>query len=136
MIRRAFFIALAVALTAISTQAQVRDSLALTLTDAVTRALQTGDEARIAKAFTDATRAQVTTALSAGLPQIRLTGSRTRQIESARATAVNNILSQPLTNNVTATISQPNFQGGRVLAGMRAAGALKNAAQLSESETR
>src|SRR6266540_1868560 len=95
-----------------------RDTIPLTLPDAVARALVSGDETRAAAAQVDIADAQVTIARSLGLPQLRLNGTDTHVIQSARAQAVGSIFNQPYTYNANATLSQPLFQGGRVVAGM------------------
>ncbi len=111
-----------------------RDTIPLTLPDAVARALVSGDETRAAAAQVDVADAQVTIARSAGLPQLRLNGSDTHVIQSARAQAVGSIFNQPYTYNANATLSQPLFQGGRVVAGMRAARDVKTSTRLDASE--
>ena len=112
-----------------------QDTLALSLAEAVGRALRTGDEARAAAARTDVTDAQVTIARAAGLPQLRLTGNQSRVFESARASAVGAIFNQPYTYTANAVFSQTLFQGGRVAAGASAARSLRNASRLDETET-
>ncbi|MDO8502937.1 MAG: TolC family protein [Gemmatimonadaceae bacterium] len=115
--------------------AGVADSVALSLPDAVSRALRAGDEARTAAALVDVTDAQVTIARASGLPQLRLTANQSHVFESARAAAVGAIFNQPNTYTTNATISQPLFQGGRVVAASRAASNLRGAARLDQTET-
>lgn len=110
------------------------DSVALSLPDALSRALRIGDEARAAAAQVDVTDAQVTIARAAGLPQLRLTSSQSHVYESARAAAVGAIFNQPNTYTSNATISQTLFQGGRVVAASRAASNLRNASRLDQTE--
>ena len=112
------------------------DSLRLSLADAVQRALRTSDEARLAKAQVDVAEAQVLTARSSALPQLRLNGTYTHQIENARAQAVGQIFNQPNTYNVNASHAQSFFQGGREYASMRAASRLRSSARLSADEAR
>src|SRR5688500_6704069 len=101
--------------------AGVRDTIALSLPAAVDRGLRLGDEARIAARQVDVADAQVTMARAAGLPQLRLNGSQSHVMQSARASAVGAIFNQPNTYTANATLSQTLFQGGRILAASRAA---------------
>src|SRR5512138_2500140 len=82
----------------VTTAPQV-DSISLTLPEAVDRAIRIGDESRTAAAQVDVADAQVTTARAAGLPQLRLNGSQSHVIQSARASAVGQIFNQPNTYN-------------------------------------
>src|SRR5688500_8029748 len=97
------------------------DTLALTLPAAVQRGLRLGDEARAAAYQVDVADAQVTIARASGLPQLRLNGSQSHVMQSARASAVGAIFNQPNTYTANATLSQTLFQGGRILAASRAA---------------
>ncbi len=116
--------------------AQRADTLSLSIQDAVTRALRVGDEARAASAQVEIADAQVTIARAAGLPQLRLSGSQSHVTESARAQAVGSIFNQPNTYTANANFSQALFQGGRIMAGSRAANAVRSAARLDEAETK
>ena len=111
------------------------DSIPLSLPQAVDRAIRIGDESRTAAAQIDVTNAQVTIARAAGLPQLRLNGSQAHVVQSARASAVGAIFNQPNTYTANATLSQTLFQGGKIIAGSRAASALRNAARLDQTET-
>lgn len=113
----------------------VRDTIALSLPDAVARGLRLGDEARAAATQVNVADAQVTIARAAGLPQLRLNGSQSHVMQSARASAVGSIFNQPNTYTANATLSQTLFQGGRILAASRAARHVRAAARLDESET-
>ncbi|HEX2723532.1 MAG TPA: TolC family protein [Gemmatimonadaceae bacterium] len=119
----------------IAARAESPDTVALSLPEAVTRALRIGDEARAAEAQVEVTDAQVTIARAAGLPQVRLSTSQSHVYESARAAAVGAIFNQPNTYTANATISQALFQGGRVVAGSRAASSLRRASRLDQTET-
>ena len=110
------------------------DSVALSLPDALSRALRSGDEARAAQAPVDVTDAQVTIARASGLPQLRVNANQSHVYESARAAAVGSIFNQPNTYTANATLSQTLFQGGRVVAGSRAASKLRNASRFDETE--
>lgn len=112
------------------------DSLPLSLAESVDRALRTSDEARLAAAQVDVAEAQVTAARAGALPQLRLNGSYTHQIENARAQAVGQIFNQPNTYNVNANLSQTFFQGGREFAALRGASRLRSASRLTEQESR
>src|SRR5215210_4355229 len=79
--------------------AQRADTLALSLGDAITLALRTGDEARLAAAEIDVTEAQLTQARAGVLPQLRLNSSYQRVFESARGQAVGRFFNQPNTYN-------------------------------------
>lgn len=116
--------------------AQAGDSATLTLETAISRALQLGDEVRMAAARTDVADAQVTVARAAGLPQLRLNAAQTHVMESARAHAVGSIFNQPNTYVANLNVSQSVFQGGRVIASARAAGRVRAASAAEESETR
>ena len=110
------------------------DSVSLSLPDAVSRALRSGDEARAAAAQIDVTDAQVTIARAAGLPQLRINANQSHVYESARAAAVGQIFNQPNTYTANATLTQALFQGGRILAGAKAASRLRNASRYDQTE--
>jgi outer membrane protein len=110
------------------------DSVSLSLPDAISRALRSGDEARAAAAQIDVTDAQVTIARASGLPQLRANINQSHVYESARAAAVGSIFNQPNTYTAQAILSQSLFQGGRVIAGSRAASQLRNAARMDQTE--
>jgi outer membrane protein TolC len=114
---------------------RVQDSVALSLPDAISRAIRTGDEARTAAAQVEVTDAQVTIARAAGLPQLRIQANQSHVFESARAAAVGQIFNQPNTYTANAILSQSLFQGGRVLAASRAASQLRTASRMDETET-
>ena len=114
--------------------AQSADSVSLSLPDAVSRALRSGDEARAAAAQINVTDAQVTIARAAGLPQLRVNANQSHVYESARAAAVGQIFNQPNTYTANATLSQALFQGGRIIAGARAASRLRSASRFDQTE--
>ena len=115
--------------------AAAADSVSLSLPDAISRAVRTGDEARAAAAQVDVTDAQVTIARASGLPQLRIQANQSHVFESARAAAVGQIFNQPNTYTANAQLSQSLFQGGRVVAASRAASNLRSASRLDETET-
>ncbi|HEX6574348.1 MAG TPA: TolC family protein [Gemmatimonadaceae bacterium] len=110
------------------------DSISLSLPDALSRALRQGDEARAAAAQVDVTDAQVTIARAAGLPQLRINANQSHVYESARAAAVGQIFNQPNTYTAQAQLSQALFQGGRIIAGAKAASRLRNASRFDQTE--
>jgi outer membrane protein TolC len=116
--------------------AQQPDTLRLSIRDAVARAMTSSEEVRLAGAQVDVTNAQLGVARSTVLPQLRLATTYTHVVESARAQAVGQIFNQPNTYNVTANFTQSLFQGGRALAGYRSASRLREAAKLTEEDTR
>ena len=117
-------------------QTERSDTLQLSIEQAVTRALSTSGESRLAAAEVDVAEAQITTARAAGLPQLRLNSAYTQVIENARATIVGQVFGQSFTYSANANLSQQIFQGGRVFAGSRAAGDVRRAARLDQIETR
>lgn len=134
MFARSLAVALCVAaVSASSASAQAADTLSLTLEDAIARALR-GEEVQAARAQIAAADAQVITARASGLPQLRLNGTYQHVFANARAQAVGQIFNQPNTYNVNANISQTVFQGGRFVAGFRAARAARSAARLTADE--
>lgn len=114
--------------------AQSPDSLALSLEDAIARAMRNGDETQMAQALVGVADAQILTARASGLPQLRLAYSYQHTFANARAQAVGQIFNQPNTYNGNANLSQSIFQGGRVFAGWRAASRLRGAARLNVQE--
>lgn len=119
-----------------SAAAQTRDSLPLSLEEAVTRTLQLGDEVLLARAQVELADAQLGMARASALPQLRINSNYTHVMENARAQAVGQIFNQPNTYNTNANLSQSLFQGGRVWAGLRSASRLRNAARLNADEAR
>ncbi|HEU4566008.1 MAG TPA: TolC family protein [Gemmatimonadaceae bacterium] len=112
------------------------DTLELSIADAVTLALRSGEEARIAAAQVQVAEAQATVARASALPQLRVNGTYTHVIENARAQAVGSIFNQPNTYNTNLNISQTLFQGGREISAIRAARRVREAARLDATETR
>jgi outer membrane protein TolC len=110
------------------------DTLALTLADAVARALQAGDEVQLAEAQLDATEAQITSARATALPQLRLQGGYTQVLENARATIVGALFGQNVNYNGNANVSVPLFQGGRAVGAIQGARAVRAASRESVVE--
>ncbi len=114
----------------------VGDTISLSLDAAVGRALQVGEEVRLAGAQVDVTRAQMVGARATALPQLRLSSTYSHQLENARAQAVGSIFGQSNTYNSGVNLSQTLFQGGRVVSAARAANRIGDAAVLTAEETR
>lgn len=130
---------IAVAFAALGSRAasgQRPDTLRLSIESAVDIALRTSDEARISAAQVAVADAQVGVARASGLPQLRLSSSYSHAWESARANAVGQVFNQPNTYNTNLNLSQTLFQGGRIVAGTRAASAVREASRLDEREAR
>lgn len=112
------------------------DAIALSLGDAVARALRLGDEVRQAEASVDATDAQVAIARSTALPQLRLAGAYQQVLENARATIVGSVFGQNYTYQGNAVLSQSLFQGGRIVGGLQAASRVRAASRFDLDEAR
>lgn len=112
------------------------DTVTLTFDAAVQRALRDGEEVRSALVSIDAADAQIGIARAAGLPQLRLNSGYSQVVENARATIVGSVFGQAYTYTANAQLSQPLFLGGRVVAGARAAGAVRGAARANTGEVR
>jgi outer membrane protein len=117
-------------------RAQTRDTLRLSVGDAVTRAINASQETRLAAASLEVADAQITTARATGLPQLRINGNYNQTIKNARAQIVSQVFGQPFSYNANANFSQALFQGGRIFAGIRAAGDTRNSLRNDLSETR
>jgi outer membrane protein TolC len=112
------------------------DTLRLSLEEAVTSGLRVADEVRLAAAQADIAEASVDAARASLLPQLRINSAYTRTFESARGNAVGSVFNQPNTYSASANVSQTLFQGGRLVATARAAGALAQASRLNAEEQR
>ena len=117
--------------------AQRADTVRISVDDALTRVLRESDEIRIGKAQVEVTGAQVTQARASGLPALNLRGGYTQQTRNARAAIVSaGIFGQNYSYTTTLSLTQPLFQGGRIFAGMRAAGDVREASRNNLLETR
>ncbi|HET9426492.1 MAG TPA: TolC family protein [Gemmatimonadaceae bacterium] len=114
----------------------MKDTLRLTIQSAVAQALAASDEVRISQAQIELADAQVTAARAAGIPQARLTSTYSHAYENARAQAVGSVFNQPNTYNTSLNLSQALFQGGRIIAGRRAAENTREAVRFDQRETR
>ncbi|MHB1263434.1 MAG: TolC family protein [Gemmatimonadaceae bacterium] len=112
------------------------DTARLSLPDAVGIALSSSDEVQQAIALTEIADAQVTTARAGALPQLRFNSGYTHQFANARAAIVGSVFNQPNSYAATFSLSQPLFQGGRLLAASRAATDVRAASRLTAAETR
>ncbi|HYW49994.1 MAG TPA: TolC family protein [Gemmatimonadaceae bacterium] len=121
---------------AVRNERPATDTLTLTFDTAVLRALREGEEVRAANASVDVADAQIGVARSTGLPQLRLNSTYSQVVENARANIVGSVFGQAFTYQANAQLSQPLFLGGRVLAGAKAAGAVRGAARASTAEVR
>jgi outer membrane protein TolC len=116
--------------------AQRGDTLRLSIGDAVRRAEVQGDAARLASAQLEITDAQLDLARATAFPSLRVTGGYVRSFRSARAQAVGRLFGQVNTYTVAGTFTQPVFQGGRAIYGIRAASRLRGAARLVAEDAR
>ena len=113
-----------------------RDTLRLSVDEAVAIALRQSDEVGLAAAQVDLAEAQYGAARANALPQLRFNGSYQHVYESARGNAVGSVFNQPNTYTGNANLSQTLFQGGRLVSATRAAGELHEAARYDEREQR
>jgi outer membrane protein TolC len=116
--------------------APVRDTLRLSVGEAVTIAMRQSDEVGLAAAQVDVADATFGAARANALPQLRISGAYTHVYQSARGQAVGSVFNQPNTYTVNANLSQTVFQGGKLLNGARAASASRDAVRFDEREQR
>ena len=137
---RALVLALVVLPAAVPAQSAgaggVRDTLRLSVEEAVTIALRESDEVGLAAAQVEVADAQYGAARANVLPQLRISGSYLHVYESARGSAVGAVFNQPNTYTANANLSQTLFQGGRLISAARAADELREAARYDEREQR
>jgi outer membrane protein TolC len=119
-----------------SSQASARDTVRLTLDQAVQLGLRQSDEVGLAAAQTEVADAQLANARSNVLPQLRLNGAYTHVYESARGQAVGQLFNQPNTYTFSTNLSQTLFQGGRLVSAVRAGSDVRQAAREDEQEQR
>jgi outer membrane protein TolC len=142
MLFRSCTIALALSITPFIARGQSvdgavgRDTLRLSVDDAVAIALRQSDEMGIAAAQIDVADAQYGAARANTLPQLRFSGSYLRVYESARGQAVGSVFNQPNTYISNANLSQTLFQGGKLVSATRAANDVRQAARYDEREQR
>lgn len=114
----------------------VRDTLRLSVDDAVAIALRQSDEVGVAAAQVDVADAQFGAARANALPQLRVNGAYLHTYQSARGQAVGAQFNQPNTYTANANLSQTLFQGGKLVSAARAANELRDAARFDEHEVR
>ena len=98
--------------------------------------LRQSDEIGLANAQIDVADAQFANARANALPQLRFNGSYTHVYESARGQAVGSFFNQPNTYTFSTNLQQTLFQGGRLVAAMRAGNHVRQAAREGEREER
>jgi outer membrane protein TolC len=136
MLLVAFALLPAVATAQSSGADAARDTLRLSVDDAVSIALRQSDEVGVAAAQVDLADAQYGAARANVLPQLRFNGAYLHVYESARGQAVGAQFNQPNTYTANANLSQTLFQGGRLISATRAANELREAARYDEREQR
>ena len=94
------------------------------------------DEVGLANAQIDLADAQYANARASALPQLRFNGAYTHVYESARGQAVGALFNQPNTYTFNTNLTQTVFQGGRLLAGIRAGNDVRQSAREDEREQR
>lgn len=138
---RALVLALAIAPATTSAAQGVgtdsgRDTLRLSVDDAVTIALRQSDEVGVAAAQVDVADAQYGAARANVLPQLRINGAYLHTYQSARGQAVGAQFNQPNTYTANANLAQTLFQGGKLVSAARAADEMRDAARFDEREVR
>src|SRR5829696_3132034 len=137
--RRTVALALLLVAAPLGAQGSVRaasDTLRLSLAQAVSIGLQQSDEIGLVSAQIDVADAQFASARANALPQLRFNGQYTHVYESARGQAVGQLFNQPNTYTFNTNLAQPLFQGGRLVAAMRAGNDVRRAAREDEREQR
>lgn len=114
----------------------MRDTMRLSVDEAVAIALRQSDEIGVAAAQIDVADAQYGAARANALPQLRFSGAYLHVYESARGQAVGAVFNQPNTYTANANLSQTLFQGGKLISAARAANELRQAARFDEREQR
>ena len=132
----AVFLILPAAYAQTSSPTGLKDTLRLSLGDAVTLAMRQSDEMGIAAAQVDLADALYGSARANVLPQLRFTGTYQHVSESARGQAVGAQFNQPNTYNTNLNLSHTLFQGGRLVSAMRAADDARQASRFDEREQR
>ncbi len=119
-----------------ASQSKSSDTLRLSLGEAVSIALRQSDEIGISAAQSEAADAAYGSARANALPQLRFNAAYLHTYESARGQAVGTVFNQPNTYTTNLNLSQPLFQGGRLVSAMRAGDNLRKAARFDETELR
>ena len=119
-----------------SAHGQSPDTLRIAVSDAVSHAIQTSDEARLSRLALRSSDAQARAAMASAIPQITFRGAYSQVLKNARATIVGNVFGQSYTFSGTFVGSQTLFQGGRIFSAARAASRFRDAAEYDAGETR
>ena len=115
---------------------QRTDTLRMGVADAVQYVLRSSDENKLALLAVDIANAGVTTAFAPGMTQFRFNGSYSQVLKNARAELVGTVFGQAYTYTGAVAISQPLFQGLRIVSSARGALRTRDAARLDAGETR
>jgi outer membrane protein TolC len=136
--RRTVALALLITSHRLAAQSPARstDTLRLSLDQAVALGIQQSDEVGLANAQIDLADAQYANARANALPQLRFNGAYTHVYESARGQAVGSLFNQPNTYTFNTNLTQTVFQGGRLIAGIRAGNDVRQSAREDEREQR
>jgi len=129
----------AIQLAAVATaaaQSTAKDTLRLSIEEAVATGLKVADEVRLSALQADISDAQFDAARGALLPTARLSSSFGRTYSSARSLALNPVFNQTNAYSVSLNVSQPLFQGGKLFNATRAASSLAQAGELDVQEQR
>lgn len=137
MKRRLLFVWVVGSVIAVSVASgQGTDTLRLTLGEAVAKAVAMSDEVGLALSQISVLEAQFVQARAATLPGVTLRGGYTQVTKNARAAIVSSLFGQSYTYTASVNISQPLFQGGRLLASVRGASDLLDASRATLAETK
>jgi len=129
-------VAFVTALAPAAAQNPARDTLRLSIQEAVTNGLKVADEVRLSATQADIADAQYGAARGSLLPLLRLSSSFGRTYSSARSLALNPVFNQTNAYSVNLNFSQPVFQGGRLFNSARATSSLAEASHLDAQEQR
>jgi outer membrane protein TolC len=121
---------------AAQTSTRPTDTLRLSLDQAVDLGLRQSDEIGLANAQVGVADAQYANVRANALPQLRFNSAYTHVYESARGQAVGSLFNQPNTYTLNTSLAQTIFQGGRIMAGIRAGKDVRQSAREDEAEER
>jgi outer membrane protein TolC len=117
-------------------QSPAKDTLRLSIEEAVNTGLKMADEVRLSAAQADIADAQFDASRGAMLPSLRLTSSFGRTYFSARSLALNPVFNQTNAYTFVLNFSQPLFQGGKLFNATRSSYNLAHASALDAQEQR
>ena len=137
-VRRTVALALLITSHRLSAQNPARstDTLRLSLDQAVELGLQQSDEIGLANAQIGVADALYSNVRANALPQLRFNGTYSHVYQSARGQAVGQLFNQPNTYTFNTNLTQTVFQGGRIVAGIRAGKDVRESAREDEVEER